>query len=130
MLLFPTLWASYKPDNLSTMNTVDLVIFACLEFREFVVLGLFTNHIIRELWISMIGSAHNNNFREILNFANLSLRISRNLKSREYYQIYSIKGPNLSIILFIIWLERLPWTKTTLYGRYQKNQPICMFIKQ
>ena len=37
--------------------TVDLVIFACLGFREFVILELFTKSRIRELSISMIGSA-------------------------------------------------------------------------
>ena len=44
----------------------------CLYFREFVFLGLFTKSRIRELSISMRGSAHNNDFREILTFANLS----------------------------------------------------------
>ena len=52
--------------------TVDLVIFACLDFREFVVLGLFTRSRIRKLSISMIGSDHNDNFHEILKFTNLS----------------------------------------------------------
>ena len=37
--------------------TVGLVIFACLDFREFVILGLFTKSRIGELSISMIGSA-------------------------------------------------------------------------
>ena len=41
-----------------------------------------------ELSISMIDSAHNNNFREIPKFANFSSL--RNLKPLEYYQIYSI----------------------------------------
>ena len=59
--------------------------------QEDVILGLFTKSRIRELSISMIGSwAHKNNFREIFKFANLSSRNSRNLKHREYYQIYSI----------------------------------------
>ena len=31
--------------------TVDLVIFACLDFREFVISGLYTESIIRELSI-------------------------------------------------------------------------------
>ena len=43
--------------------TVDLVIFACLNFREFIILRLFTKW-IREFFFS---SAINNNFREILN---------------------------------------------------------------
>ena len=30
------------------MNTVDLVIFACLNFREFLILGLFTKFRNRE----------------------------------------------------------------------------------
>ena len=37
--------------------TVDLVIFACLGFREFVILGLYTKSRIRQLSIQMIGSA-------------------------------------------------------------------------
>ena len=53
-------------------TTVDLVIFACLDFREFVIFGLFTKSRIRELSISMIGSAYNKNFCEIPKFANLS----------------------------------------------------------
>ena len=32
----------------SFMNTVDLVIFACLNFREFLILRLFTKFRIRE----------------------------------------------------------------------------------
>ena len=36
--------------------------FACLDFRKFVILGLFTKSRIRELSISMIGRDHNNNF--------------------------------------------------------------------
>ena len=75
------------------LDTVDLIIFACLNFREFVILVLFTKSIIRELSILMIGSAHNNNFCEIIKFASLSSsRISRKLKPREYEQIYSIYG--------------------------------------
>ena len=35
--------------------TVDLVIFACLDFREFVILRHFTKYRIRELSILMIG---------------------------------------------------------------------------
>ena len=35
-------------------------------------------------------SYYNNNFRGILEFTNLSSRNSRKLKSREYYQIYSM----------------------------------------
>ena len=54
-------------------NTVESGTFACLNFREFVILGLFTKSRIRELLISMIGSAPNNNIREILKFAHLSL---------------------------------------------------------
>ena len=39
-----------------TLYTVDLVIFACLDFREFVILELYTKSRIRELSISMIVS--------------------------------------------------------------------------
>ena len=38
-------------------HTVDLVIFACLDFREFVIFGLFAKSRIREILTSMIGSA-------------------------------------------------------------------------
>ena len=71
--------------------TVDPVIFACLDFREFVILGFFTKARIRELSISKLGSTHNNNFRESLKFANLlPSQNSRKLKPREYFQIHSI----------------------------------------
>ena len=53
-----------------TLYTVNLVIFACLDGREFVVLRLFKKSRIRELTISMIDSAHNNIFEEILKFLN------------------------------------------------------------
>ena len=33
------------------LYTVDIVIFVCLDFREFVILGLFTSARIRELSI-------------------------------------------------------------------------------
>ena len=46
--------------GLQKRSTVDLVIFTYLDFREFVILGLFTKSRIRELSISMIGSTHNN----------------------------------------------------------------------
>ena len=75
------------------LYTVDTVIFECLRFREFVILGHFTKSRIRELLILMTGGAQNNNFRKIPKFANLSCsRNSRKLKLREYYQIYSIQG--------------------------------------
>ena len=71
--------------------TVDLVIFACLNFHEFSILGLLTTFRIRELSISIKGSADNNNFSEILKFANLySSQNSLKLKPRENYRIYSI----------------------------------------
>ena len=43
-----------------------------VDFREFVVLGLLRKSRIRELSISMISSAHDNNFCEILKLTNLS----------------------------------------------------------
>ena len=49
-------------------NTVDRVIFACLDFREFVILGLFAMSRIRELSILMIGSTI---IRRIVIFARL-----------------------------------------------------------
>ena len=56
----------------NTLHTIDLVFFSCLDFREFAVLGLFTKSRIRESSIWMIGSADNNNFREILKFVLLT----------------------------------------------------------
>ena len=70
---------------------MDQVIFACLDFRDFVILGLFTKSRIYELSISMIESAYNNKFHKIIKFANLASL--RKLKPREYYQIYSIWQP-------------------------------------
>ena len=63
----------------------------CLDFREFVILGLVTRTRICEVSISMIASAHNNNYREILKYANLfPSRNLRKLKPREYYQVFRI----------------------------------------
>ena len=50
---------------------MDLVIFACLDFREFVILGLFTKSRNRELSISMIDSS-------------FIIKISRDSKIREF----------------------------------------------
>ena len=81
------------PKSIAKKKTVDLVIFACLDYREFVILGLFTKFRTRKLSISMIGSTIIIIFREILIFANSSFsRNSRKLKPREYYQIYSINN--------------------------------------
>ena len=75
---------------ISSSITVDLVIFACLDFREFMILELFVESRIRALSISLI-VAYYNNFRDIPKFANLSSsRNFRKLKPREHYQIYSI----------------------------------------
>ena len=49
------------------MITVDPVIFACLDFREFVILGLFAMSRIRKLSISMIGSTIRIIFARFLN---------------------------------------------------------------
>ena len=63
--------------SVSIVYTVDLVILVCLNFRKFVILGLFMKSRICELMILMIYSAHNNHFREILKLTNLSsLQIS------------------------------------------------------
>ena len=50
-------WQHRDRDNVQCRdeNTVDLVKFACLDFREFVILGLPQSPIIRELSISIIG---------------------------------------------------------------------------
>ena len=101
----------YNRESVRPMSdTVALVIFACLNFREFVFLGLFTKSRIRESSISMMGSAQNNNFRDILKFANLSFtRNSRKLKPREYYQISSI-SPASGTSLRIIKENRIRWS--------------------
>ena len=73
------------PFGFAEQYTIDLVIFACLDFREFMIFGLFTKSKIRELSILMIGNAHNNNFREISKFANLFS--SRILPDLQYIQV-------------------------------------------
>ena len=88
---FNTLGTNAAERSLVYCNTVSLIIFACLNFCQFVILGPFTKSRIRELSISMIGSAHNKNFSDFFKFANLSSsRNLRKLKPREYYQIYTI----------------------------------------
>ena len=82
--------------RLCIANTVDLVIFACLNFREFVILRLFARSRLRELSILMIGSAIIiiiallNTTTKLVNRS--SSRNLRKLKLREYYiyHIYSI----------------------------------------
>ena len=71
-LIIASLTTLFAGHHITTTYTVDLVIFACSDLREFVILGFFTKSRISELSISMIGSAHNNNFPKIPNFANLS----------------------------------------------------------
>ena len=56
---------------IDTTATVDLVIFMCLDFREFVILELFMKSRTYKVSILMTGSAHNNNFREILQFVKI-----------------------------------------------------------
>ena len=55
------------------VHTVDLVIFACLNFQEFLILRLFTKFRIRKFsyFFSHVSRAinYNNNFREIFEFA-------------------------------------------------------------
>ena len=58
------------------------LLLACLDFREFVILGLLTKSRIRELYISMIKSAHNNNFCEIPKFA--KIKTTRILTDLQY----------------------------------------------
>ena len=64
------------------INTVDLVIFACLNFRKFLILGLFTKFRIREFSFFFSSAIMKNNFHDILEIANLCS--SRKLKPREY----------------------------------------------
>ena len=95
-------FSHHKNENLIPSYTANLVIFACLNFRQFFIFGLFARSRIRELSISMIGSAIINNFREIFKFANLSFsRNLRKLKIHEYYQIYRIR-----YIAYVNWLYK------------------------
>ena len=83
----------------NNQNTVNLVILV-IRFSRICDLGIFTRSRISELSISMLGSAHNNNFRKIPKFANLSsTRISRKLKPGKYYHIYNIKLSGRNIYL-------------------------------
>ena len=82
-----TLYVDLMLHQSNVCNTVDPVIFACLNVCEFLILGLLTKFKICEFSFLLSGAIFN--FHEILEFANLSF--SRNLrKPREYYQIYSI----------------------------------------
>ena len=51
-------------------DSVDLVIFACLDFREFLILGFFTKFSFANFHFSLV-ALFTNNFRDILDFANL-----------------------------------------------------------
>ena len=62
-------------------NTVDPIIFACLNCREFLVLGLFTKFRIREFLFFFSSAIIIIFFARFLNW--------RKLKPRKYYQIYS-----------------------------------------
>ena len=111
--------------NDSTLNKYILLLlvvvayllynFACLDFREFVVLGLFTKFRIRELSISMIGSTHDIIFCKILKFTSLlSSQNVQKLKPREYwaYQIYVIieptcSSPVTSVLIFVTFVQAL-----------------------
>ena len=64
------------------MPTVDLVIFACVNFREFLLLGLFTKFRTREFLFFLSSTIIIIIFEEFLN--------SRSCPPRKYYQIYSI----------------------------------------
>ena len=57
-------FSHHKNENLIHSYIVDLVFFPCLNFRKFVIFGLFARSGIRELSILMIG-IFNNNFCEI-----------------------------------------------------------------
>ena len=65
--------------------TVDLVIFACLNSREFQILGLFTKFRIREF-----AFFYSRAMIIIIFTTFLNLFSSQNQKPREYYQIYSM----------------------------------------
>ena len=75
-------------------NTVNLVILACLNFRELLIFGLFAKFRIRE----------------IIEFASLSSsRNLRKLKPREYYQIYiQYTYENTTLSLNQCWLNLGP----------------------
>ena len=52
--------------------TVDLVIFACFNFRKFLILGLFEKFIIRKFSFFSSRASIKIIFHEVLEFANLS----------------------------------------------------------
>ena len=63
-------------------DIVDLLIFACLDFREFAMLGLFVKSNSRIINFDDSIRYYNDNFREITKFANLSSsQNSRKLKN-------------------------------------------------
>ena len=84
------------------IHTVDLI--ACLHFREFLGLGLFTKFRLRE-FSSVFSSVIIVKIRDILEFANLSS--SRKLKPREYYQTdrYFIDRKKVNPDLFVIEID-------------------------
>ena len=55
-------WTNDKPAVVHCLLDRSQTISACLDFREFMILGLFTKSRIPELSLSMIGRAHNNDF--------------------------------------------------------------------
>ena len=62
-------------------NNVDLVIFTCVNFREFLILELFTKFKIREYTFFIRSVILIIIFARFLN--------SQKLKPREYYKIYT-----------------------------------------
>ena len=69
--------------------TVDLVIFACLHFRELLILGLFAKFGIREFTFSISSDIIIIIFARFLHSRICPPReICEKLKPREYYQIY------------------------------------------
>ena len=71
--------------------TVDMVIFACLNFHEFLILGLFTKSRSREFLFLLSTAIIIIIFVRFLKLRTCPPReIRKKLKPREYYQIYSI----------------------------------------
>ena len=71
--------------NIQQSVTVDLVVFACLHFREFVILRLSKKSKIRQLSMLMIGRAHIIVIFAIPKFANLSSSRNSLKFKRGYY---------------------------------------------
>ena len=80
--ILPTCYNDYAMTGPVVYNTVNLVIFACLNFHEFLILRLFTKFWIIEFQLFFSRAIMIKIFARFLN--------SRICLPREYYQIYRI----------------------------------------